>query len=296
MSEQLPASIRDVFPFKNRFAHLSGGAKMHYVDEGEGDMILFLHDIPLWSFYFRNLIDDLRHNFRCLAPDYCGFGLSSKDVGRNYSLRTITDNVLELLKMLNVGRFNLVMHGWGGVPGMAVATRWPERIKRIAIFNANCFLEYRMPFLHSIYRYASLGHLAVNFLNLPARHAAHSAAIGSKSRAGYIYPYGTWSSRTPTRIFFENLPESKSCPIGRWMCEEAEKMGILSKKKCLAFWGVKDRVFPLTVVDRWKEYLEELKVHEFHSSGRFALEDDYDTILPLIRRFLMAGVEIKLPI
>ncbi|MDR2667740.1 MAG: alpha/beta fold hydrolase [Puniceicoccales bacterium] len=296
MPDSLPPSLRELYPFKSRFVTLRGGEKMHYVDEGEGNLVLFLHDIPLWSFYFRNLIDDLQKNFRCLAPDYIGFGLSSKPENIDYSLRTIADDIQNFLKELNVGKFNLVLHGWGGVPGMVVAARWPERVNRIVLLNANCFMGYRMPLLHSLFRYGSIGDLAVNFFNGPARCSAYSASIGSRSRAGYLYPYDTWSSRIPTRIFFDNLPTNGKRGIGRWLQDEAEKMAILSRKKSIAFWGAKDRVFPLSLADRWKEYLEELKVHELHDSGRYALEDDYETILPLLRRFLMAGVEIKLPL
>ncbi|MDR0678835.1 MAG: alpha/beta fold hydrolase [Puniceicoccales bacterium] len=296
MAASLPSFLRTLYPFASRFVSLSDGTRMHYVDEGQGNMVLFLHDIPLWSFYFRNLVQDLRGQFRCLAPDYRGFGLSSKPDGLNYSLRTVTDDVLIFLQKLNVGKFNLVLHGWGAVPGMAVATRWPERIRRIVLLNANCFMNYRMPLSHSFFRGGGWGKMTVNLFNLPVRQAAFGAAVGSRARAGYRYPYRSWHSRTPTRLFFENLPRNPKKGTGLWLSEVVEKMGILCQKKSIAFWGTKDSVFPEKILDSWKEYLEELKIHRFPYGGRYVLEDDYGTIFPLLRRFLADGVELKLPL
>ena len=51
---------------------------MHYVDEGAGSPIVFVHGNPAWSFEFRHLIDGLRSEFRCIAADHIGFGLSSR--------------------------------------------------------------------------------------------------------------------------------------------------------------------------------------------------------------------------
>ncbi|MDR2664147.1 MAG: alpha/beta fold hydrolase [Puniceicoccales bacterium] len=296
MASSLPNSLRSLYPFDSHFVRLPDRTRMHYVDEGDGNMVLFFHDIPLWSFYFRNLIRDLRAQFRCVAPDYRGFGLSSKPSHLNYSLRSITDDVLAFLRELNVGKFSLVLHGWGGVPGMVVAARWPERVRRIVLLNANCFMGYRMPLSHSFFRAGGWGTVAVNLLNWPARQAALGAAVSGRVRAGYRYPYRSWSSRTPTRVFFENLPRNPKKGIGLWLGEEAEKMGIICQKKSIAFWGVKDLVFPEETLDKWGEYLEELKIHRFPYGGRYVLEDDYGTIFPLLRRFLADGMEIKLPV
>ena len=37
-----------------------------------------LHGNPTWSFYYRNLVSELRGQFRCIVPDHIGCGLSDK--------------------------------------------------------------------------------------------------------------------------------------------------------------------------------------------------------------------------
>jgi haloalkane dehalogenase len=63
-----------LYPFAPRELELRG-ARVHYVDEGDGPPLLMLHGNPTWSFLYRQLIRGLRDRFRRIAPDYPGFGL-----------------------------------------------------------------------------------------------------------------------------------------------------------------------------------------------------------------------------
>src|SRR5262249_11541332 len=73
----LPFAVpRALFDADHRFVDLPSGARVHYVDEGTGETLLFLHGNPAWSFQWRDLIGGLRGSFRCVALDYPGFGLS----------------------------------------------------------------------------------------------------------------------------------------------------------------------------------------------------------------------------
>ena len=54
------------------------GLQMAYIDEGEGDPIIFLHGNPSSSYEWRNVIPHLAHMGRCIAPDLIGMGDSDK--------------------------------------------------------------------------------------------------------------------------------------------------------------------------------------------------------------------------
>lgn len=66
---------RGLYPFESRWFDSPSG-RMHYIDEGHGPPIVFFHGNPTWSFLYRNVITRLRGQFRCIAMDYLGFGLS----------------------------------------------------------------------------------------------------------------------------------------------------------------------------------------------------------------------------
>ena len=75
--ETRPTWVDDeLFPFASRFIEIAGHT-IHYVDEGTGPTLLLLHGNPTWSFVYRKTILSLREDFRCIALDYPGFGLST---------------------------------------------------------------------------------------------------------------------------------------------------------------------------------------------------------------------------
>ncbi|SHS90520.1 alpha/beta hydrolase [Mycobacteroides abscessus subsp. abscessus] len=79
-----PAWVDDeLFPFESRFVDIDGH-RTHYVDEGSGPTLLFLHGNPTWSFDCSTVIQSLRQKFRCIAIDYPGFGLSLAGIHRRY--------------------------------------------------------------------------------------------------------------------------------------------------------------------------------------------------------------------
>src|SRR5262249_50527060 len=69
--------ISTEFPFRSNFIEVNG-SKIHYIDEGKGEPILFLHGNPTSSYLWRNVIPHLTNNARCIAPDLIGMGKSDK--------------------------------------------------------------------------------------------------------------------------------------------------------------------------------------------------------------------------
>ena len=120
----LTGRIKKEYPFGSNFLTLTNGNKIHYVDEGiKGNFpTLFLHGNPTWSFFYRNLIQSLSGDFRCIAPDHLGCGLSDKPdiLDFNYDLQGHADNLQELICHLNLEKFNLVVHDWGGAIGLSL--------------------------------------------------------------------------------------------------------------------------------------------------------------------------------
>ncbi|MHA2497754.1 MAG: alpha/beta fold hydrolase [Candidatus Hodarchaeales archaeon] len=66
------------FPFEPRYAEINQ-LRIHYIDEGEGDVILCLHGEPTWAYLYRKMIPILtKVGNRVIAPDFIGFGRSDK--------------------------------------------------------------------------------------------------------------------------------------------------------------------------------------------------------------------------
>ena len=124
-SSSRPGWVSDeLFPFESRFFTTASGHQMHYVDEGRGDPVVFVHGNPAWSFEFRHLIAGLRPRNRCIAADHIGFGLSSRSSrSGDHHPRAHADAFAALLSHLEVRDLTLFLTDWGGPIGLDFARK-----------------------------------------------------------------------------------------------------------------------------------------------------------------------------
>jgi pimeloyl-ACP methyl ester carboxylesterase len=110
--------------------------KMHYIDQGQGEPVVFVHGNPGWSFEFRDVINGISIKRRCIAPDHIGFGLSDKPADWDYLPEQHAQHFNALMDALDLRDMTLVVSDWGGPIGLSYALRHPERIKRLVIINS----------------------------------------------------------------------------------------------------------------------------------------------------------------
>ncbi len=115
----------DLYPFEDRWVEIDGH-RVHYVDEGDGPPLLLLNGNPSWSFGWRDVILGLRGTFRCIAPDYPGFGLSRAADGFDYKPRSQSKVVEALVDRLGLDGIVVFGYAWGGPIGLGLAGRRPE--------------------------------------------------------------------------------------------------------------------------------------------------------------------------
>jgi haloalkane dehalogenase len=127
-----------LYPFESRGFDSSRG-HLHYIDEGptnsEGPPILFCHGNPTWSFLYRNIVTQLRGQFRCIAIDYLGFGLSERPEDYGYTIEEHARCVGDLVDHLQLDGFITMGQDWGGPISMAVGTARAERIRGVILGN-----------------------------------------------------------------------------------------------------------------------------------------------------------------
>lgn len=111
------------------------GAKMHYLEAGTGDVILFLHGIPTSSYLWRNIIPYLAPLGRCIAPDLMGFGQSDKP-NIDYTVFDHIRYIEKFIDTLNLKNITLVMHGWGSIIGFQYAVQHEKNCKGLAFYEA----------------------------------------------------------------------------------------------------------------------------------------------------------------
>lgn len=123
------------FPFDPNYVEI-GGLRVHYVDEGQGEVILCLHGEPTWSFLYRKMIPTFSAQYRVVAMDFIGFGRSDKLTEQDeYSFQMHYATLAGFLHALELEQITLVVQDWGGLIGLTLASQMPERFARLVIMN-----------------------------------------------------------------------------------------------------------------------------------------------------------------
>ncbi len=286
---------RDLYPFESHHLDL-GGLKYHYVDEGAGDPVLMVHGNPTWSFYYRELIKSLRGRARCIAPDHIGCGLSDKpgDDRYSYTLGQRVDDLEALVDHLGIEeRLTLVVHDWGGMIGMAMAARRPERIARLIILNTAAFHLPSTRRFHWQLRAArdmKIGAFLVRRFNafsaVAARVCVRRAPLSPEVRAAYTAPYDTFDNRIATLRFVQDIPLGPSDPGYDIVSQTEATLPSFDDRPALICWGGEDFVFDHHFLARWRELLPSAEVHEYPDCGHYVLEDASAEIIAQVQGFL----------
>ncbi len=126
--------ISAAFPFESKFVEVHG-SKIHYVEEGSGDPVLFLHGNPTSSYLWRNVIPHVSPQARCIALDLIGMGKSDKP-DLQYRFVDHARYVEGFIEALGLRNITFVIHDWGSALGFHYARRHEENVKGLAFMEA----------------------------------------------------------------------------------------------------------------------------------------------------------------
>lgn len=289
------ASLRRLYPFTSRYLYING-LKYHYIEEGCGEPVAMIHGNPTWSFYFRRLIKDIMPNFRAIAPDHIGCGLSDKPDPKiyNYRLKSRVDNFEALMNHLNIDKkINLILHDWGGMIGMAYALRHPEKISKIVIMNTAAFLPpkakklpLRLKIIRNFNLFGTIAVLGFNLFSYAALYMASSKGLTKDVKKGLTAPYNCWKNRIATLKFVQDIPLSVNDPSFDLVKSVDENLSRLSHIPMLICWGRKDFVFDDDYLYQWHIRFPNALIHTFSDAGHYLLEDAPDKASMIIKNFL----------
>lgn len=276
---------RVAYPFESRWISLEAG-RMHYVDEGSGETILFVHGTPTWSFEWRHLIRALSSTSRCVAPDHLGFGLSDRPRTAPYTPEWHAANFAELVDRMHLERLTLVVHDYGGPIALAWALRRPEQVARLVVINSWMWSFRGDRGMETKGRIAggALGRFLYRWANLSLRVIAPSA-------------YGDRRRLTPEihRQYLDRFSDRWSRAAVLWPLARAlngsagfydslwERRERLAEIPTLVIWGMKDSAFQPYQLDRWRRALPHARVVEIADAGHWPHEEKPGEVIAAIR-------------
>lgn len=122
------------FPFESHFVQAEG-SRIHYVEQGEGRPILFLHGNPTSSYLWRNIIPYAAKVGRAIAIDLIGMGKSDKP-DLDYRFVDHVRYVEGAIAELGLEDITFVVHDWGSALGFHYASRNESNVRALAFMEA----------------------------------------------------------------------------------------------------------------------------------------------------------------
>lgn len=277
-----------LYPFKSNYLDIDGKNHMHYIDEGKGDVVIMLHGNPTWSFYYRNVAHALKDRYRVIVPDHIGCGLSDKPQDYNYTLEQRINDVEKLIRFLDIDKFHLIVHDWGGAIGMGLATRNELMVEKIVILNTAAFRSKVMAFGISLCKNKFFGEFLVRTLNgfsYPATFMSTVKKLPKVIKQAYLAPHNNYKNRKSVYEFVKDIPLDDSHQSYKTLEEIEEKLPSLIGEK-LILWGGKDFCFNDSFFARWREIYPDANYKYFKDAGHYVLEDKKEECISYIAKFL----------
>lgn len=199
------------YPFAPHYIDVMG-ARMHYVDEGQGEVILCLHGEPTWSYLYRKMIPLLTPHYRVIAPDLIGFGKSDKYTDTaEYSFQRHRDWLVAFLDTLNLHNITLVCQDWGGLIGLRVAAELPERFARLVIMNTG-MPDGSEKMSEALMQWRAFSASASDLQIGMVIRIGTARTLSDAVMAAYDAPFPDASYKAGAQIFPQLIPDSPDAP------------------------------------------------------------------------------------
>ena len=277
---QRQEEISAAFPYESKYVDVLG-SRMHYIEEGSGDPVLFLHGNPTSSYLWRNIIPHVSPLGRCIAPDLIGMGKSDKpDIGYGFFDHSLyVDAFIEALGLRDI---TFVIHDWGSALGFHYARRHEDNVKGIAFMEAivrplkwdewpeqarQMFQAFRTP---------GVGEQMIMDNNMFVEAVLPGAVLrklSDEEMKRYREPYPTRENRKPTWRWPNEIPiEGQPADVHEAVRAYGEWLGKSQTPKLLLY--AQPGAILRNLVDWCRENIANLKAVEVGAGVHFLQEDD----------------------
>ncbi len=293
-------TFNGTWPFQPHFCEAAGFSQ-HYVDIGEGEVIICLHGEPTWGYLYRNMIPPLAENNRVIVPDHMGFGKSETPLDREYTLKSHTENLSALIDELSLGQITFVMQDWGGPIGTAFTVRHPEKVKRLVYMNTVAGYGVvsesvtpinQSPWFKWIGEGLESGRTEQVLRNAGSTVLSIMKIIGFQNSSviddtwidAYSSPFPSYESSIGA---YEFPIDAYLGRIVDYVLEGAEGVPNLKSKPAILLEGLEDRAIPPDrAIEGFRSLWPDEKIIELEGVGHFCQEDAPDLLVSYIQEFL----------
>jgi haloalkane dehalogenase len=264
-----------------------GSLRVHYVDEGQGDIILLMHGVPSWSYLYRKMIPPLvAGGYRVVAPDLVGLGRSDKPSKReDYSYARYVQWMGDVVRGLDLTDITFFCQDWGGLIGLRMVAEMPERFARVIASNTALPTgdePRNAAFMTWLRVSQSLPILPVGMI----LQQGSAKPISAKAKAAYNAPFPNESYKVAARALPTLVPITPDNPASE---DNRRAWQALSRfdKPFLTVFGDGDTITG-GAAPVFQERVPGAKGrdHKLIPAGHFIQEDQGEELAEIVKRFI----------
>ncbi len=274
------------WPYAPKYLEI-GDTRMHYVDEGEGEIILCLHGEPSWAYLYRKMIPTLSKDYRVICPDLIGFGRSDKYASKKaYTFEMHFSKLIQFMEALELNDITVVVQDWGGLLGLSLLAEFPDKFKRVVIMNTSLPTgEKPMPLAFKAWKTFSQTSPVLPIGGI-IKSGTHQK-LSKEARDAYDAPFPSSKYKAGARVFPALVPASPKDPAVPYMLKAREVLKAWQKPAIVMF-SDKDPI--MSGAWKWFYYnipsAQEQPQITIKDAGHFLQEDKGEEIAQHIDAFM----------
>ena len=278
------------------------GVRLHYVQAGQGPLVVLLHGFPEFWYGWRLQIPALAAaGYRVIAPDMRGYNLSEKPpTVADYRMEALTSDVAALIRHAGEENTVVVGHDWGGAVAWETAIRLPQVVRRLVVLNAPhpaamlrelrtveqlrrswYMFFFQLPWLpEALARLSGYSALEAVFRRDPTRAGAYSDEDIRLYRQAAARPGALTGAINYYRALFRQAP-----------AEALRGMRALPTitVPTLLIWGMRDRYLGPRLLNGLDQWVANLRVERLPDASHWVMADEPQRVNDLLLGFLRDG-------
>jgi len=292
----------------------ANGIRLHCITQGRGELVMFLHGFPEFSYEWKDQLQEFGRDHRVVAPDLRGYNLSDKPPSvDDYRVPVLLEDIRSLADHLRKGRkFILVGHDWGGALAWSFAAAHPEYLDKLVIINApypavfgkllasdpvqqkasQYMFMFRSPQAEeklAANNYALLSKIVLGDL-------LKTGAMTEEDQKAYVQAWSQPGALTGGLNYYRAsrlgppAPAEVEAQIGPSDSEFGhETAQAVIRVPTLVIWGEKDPALPLENLDGLEHYVPQLTIKRIPEGSHWVIHEKPAEVNGYIRAFITVG-------
>ena len=273
------------------------GVRLHYVEQGEGPLLLFLHGFPEFWDGWKALLPEFANDFRAVAVDMRGYNLSSMpEKLEAYQIPVLLEDVRALAVELGAKKFVLAGHDWGGVIAWDFAAAHPEMLHKLVILNAPHPTVFARELLNNPAQQKASAYF--NIFSSPAAEPLLSQDdFAILQRVVFA---GAWANDEDHRKYLECWRRGLTGGLNYYRAaglksliggEKPEASHFLTPRNpitvpTLVIWGERDIALLTGNLDGLDQHVKNLKIQRLPEAGHFVVHEQPAVVIRSMGQFL----------